>query len=587
MATPNILPQPAKHGAEAAAALRRGRGLFTSIAVFSVFVNLLMLTGPLFMLQVYDRVLASRSEATLAALFILVAALYALMGVLDHARGRIAARIGARFQQALDGRVFDALLRRALDPRERARPASGLRDVESVQRFLSSPTLFAVFDIPWTPVFIAAIFVFHPLLGWVAVAGALILVAVTLANQITTRGPVRQAAAAAAEADAFADAAREQAELIQGLGMRGAVRRRWQAARETALEQQMAGADRTGTFTTGSRTFRFFLQSAMLAAGAWLVLQGQLTPGAMIAGSILLGRALAPVEQAIAGWPLAQRARQGWAALSDLLARTPAPAAPTPLPAPRAILDVHQVTVVPPGEHVATLRMLSLRVEPGEALGVIGASGSGKSTLARAITGIWQPASGKVRLDGATLDQYAPEALGRAIGYLPQEVTLFGATVAQNIARLQEPDPAAVVAAARAAGAHELILSLPEGYDTMIRTGAARLSGGQKSRIGLARAMYGDPAILVLDEPNAHLDAEGQQALNAAIRHIKADGRSVVIMAHRPSGIAECDTILILDHGLRKAYGPRDEVLKAQVKNHAQIARAIGPAGGGAGGQPA
>ncbi|MEM9231584.1 MAG: type I secretion system permease/ATPase [Pseudomonadota bacterium] len=554
----------------------RGRGLFMSIALFSVFVNLLMLTGPLFMLQVYDRVLGSRSEETLTALFVLVALLYALMGVLDYARGRVAARVGAKFQAELDGRVFDALLRRGVAPAERARPATGLKDLESIQRFLGAPVLFAIFDMPWTPIFIFAIFIFHPLLGWLAVCGGVFLICVTLLNQVLTAKPVKEAHAAAAHSDAFSEGAREQSELVQGLGMRPAVLERWKQTRDRALAASVSSSDLTGTFTTITKTFRFFLQSAMLALGAYLVLENELTPGAMIAGSILMGRALAPVEQAIGGWPMFQRARQGWGSLKDLLTRTPAIAPVTQLPAPRAILEAYQVTVVPPGEQVATLRMLSFRLEEGTAMGVIGPSGSGKSTLARAITGIWPVASGKVRLDGATLDQYAPQDLGAAIGYLPQDVSLFAATIAENIARLQaQPDAAKVVEAAKKAGAHNLILGLPDGYDTRLNPGGNRLSGGQRQRIGLARAMYGNPAILVLDEPNANLDAEGQNALNAAIRTMKSEGKSVIIMAHRPSGIAECDTILVMEDGLRKAFGPRDEVLKSQLKNYNQIAGAI------------
>ncbi|MHA3979546.1 type I secretion system permease/ATPase [Halovulum sp. GXIMD14794] len=565
---------------ELANAMGRGRGLFLAIGLFSIFVNLLMLTGPLFMLQVYDRVLGSRSEATLVALFLLVAALYLLMGILDYARGRVAARIGAQFQSDLDGRVFDAVLRRAVVPAERARPATGLKDLEAIQRFMSAPVLFAIFDIPWTPIFILAIFVFHPMLGWLAVTGGLILVGVTLINQLTTSKPVREATIAQAQADAFAEGVREEAELIQGLGMRPAVLRRWKQTRDRALAEQISSSDKTGTFSSITKTFRFFLQSAMLALGAYLVLQGEMTAGAMIAGSILMGRALAPIEQAIGGWPLFQRARQGWGSLKELLAKTPVIPEPTKLPEPRAILEAHQVTVVPPGEQLATLRMLSFRLEEGQALGVIGNSGAGKSTLARVLTGIWQPASGKVRLDGATLDHYSPEDLGKAIGYLPQDVALFGATIAENIARLGEPDPAKVVEAAKKAGAHDLILSLPDGYDTRINPGGSRLSGGQKQRIGLARAMYGDPAILILDEPNANLDAEGQAALNKAIRSMKEKKKSVIIMAHRPSGIAECDLILVMDGGMRKAFGPRDEVLKSQVKNYNQIAGAIAPGGG-------
>ena len=562
---------------EIRSAFGTGRGLFVSIGLFSIFVNLLMLTGPLFMLQVYDRVLSSRSEATLTALFVLVAGLYLLMGILDWARARVASRIGAGFQDRLDKRVFDALLRRSVVPSERARPATGLKDLEAVQRFMGSPVLFAIFDIPWTPIFIFAIFIFHPLMGWLAIAGGLSLITITLANQFLTSRPNREAGAAAAQSDAFAESLREEGELVAGLGMYRSALGRWKAGRDMALATHLTAADKTGTFTTASKTFRFFLQSAMLAVGAYLVLKGQLTPGAMIAGSILLGRALAPVEQAIGGWPQFQRARQGLSALEDLLTATPERPDLTELPRPRAILEAQQVTVIPPGEQAATLRMLSFRLEEGQALGVIGPSGSGKSTLARVLTGIWRPASGKIRLDGATLDQYEAGALGSYLGYLPQDVTLFGATIAENIARLDmNPDPKKVVAAAKKAGAHEMILQFPEGYDTRIHPGGSRLSGGQRQRIGLARAMYDDPVILILDEPNSNLDAEGQAALNAAIRAQKAQGKSVIIMAHRPAGIAECDTILVIEGGMRKAFGPRDEVLKSQIKNYNQIAGAIG-----------
>jgi len=319
-----------------------------------------------------------------------------------------------------------------------------------------------------------------------------------------------------------------------------------------------------------------FLQSAMLALGAYLVLQGELTPGAMIAGSILLGRALSPVEQAIAQWPNVIRAREGWNSLCELLEKTPEDPVRTELPKPRAIMEAQQITVLPPGEQVATLRMASFRLEPGQAMGVIGPSGAGKSTLARAILGIWRPASGKVRLDGASLDNYDNDALGQYIGYLPQDVTLFNGSIAENIARMStQPDAAQVVEAAKKAGAHEMILKMPDGYDTQITSGSGRLSGGQKQRVGLARAMYGDPVILVLDEPNSNLDSAGSEALNGAIRQMKAENKSVIIMAHRPAAIAECDLLLYIENGTRKAFGPRDEVLREQLKNYNQVASAI------------
>jgi ATP-binding cassette subfamily C protein len=551
--------------------------LFWTIAIFSSVVNMLMLTAPLYMLQVYDRVIPSRSTETLVALTILITGLFAVMGVLDYVRGRIAARIGATAQARLDSRVFLAALRRAVLSSERSRPSSALKDLEAVQKLAGSPVLFAVFDMPWAPIFIVAIYTFHPLLGHLALAGMLILVAVTLLTQTFTRGPEQEAAQAQMQGDGFAETVRQQGEMIQALGMRGAAAHRWQQLRSRALAAQLASSDKVSQFSTLTKTFRFFLQSAMLGLGAYIVLLGEMSAGAMIAGSILLGRALAPVEQAVAGWPQVIRARQGWTNLKTLLAATPEQAEVTALPRPRAIVDVVQLTVVPPEQQKASLRMLDFRLAPGQAVGVIGASASGKSTLARALTGIWRPASGSVRLDGAALHHYDPDVLGSYIGYLPQDVVLFDGSVAENIARLSpNPDPAQIVAAAKKAGAHDMILELPQGYDTPVMAGGSRLSGGQKQRIGLARAFYGDPVLLVLDEPNSNLDAAGQDALNLAIRQAKAEGKAIAIMAHRPAGIAECDLILIIENGAAKAFGPRDEVLKAHVRNYAQVASRIG-----------
>ncbi len=553
-------------------------GLFVTVGVFSAVVNILMLTGSIYMLQVYDRVLASGSEATLLALTVLVAALFAVMGVLDYIRTRVAARIGATVQARLDGRVFRAMMRRSVLPAERSRPASGLKDLEAVQRFMGSPVLFAIFDMPWAPFFVALIYFFHPWLGHLAVAGMVVLIIITVLNQMLTRKPEAEANVATMQGDGFAETVRQQGEMIQALGMRNAVQDRWSVLREKAVTAQLSSSDLVGQFSTFSKTFRFFLQSAMLGLGAYVVLLGEMTAGAMIAGSILLGRALAPVEQAIGGWPMLLRARHGWGQLKTLLEGTPDEPELTALPRPRAYLDINQLTVFPPDQQKASLRMLEFNVTPGQALGVIGPSASGKSTLARVLTGIWRPASGAVRLDGAALDHYDPDVLGRYVGYLPQDVALFDGTVTDNIARLdRNPDPEAVVRAAKQAGAHEMILQLPHGYDTPVSAGGARLSGGQKQRIGLARAFYGDPVYLVLDEPNSNLDSAGQDALNLAIRHAKAEGKVVIIMAHRPAGIAECDLILVIDNGTAKAFGPRDEVLKANVRNYAAVAGRIAP----------
>ncbi|MEX0370442.1 MAG: type I secretion system permease/ATPase [Tateyamaria sp.] len=566
--------------AELKAARKKSRGLYWAVALFSLFANLLMLTGPMYMLQVYDRVLGSRSEETLIALSLLVVFLYGVMGLLDFTRGRVMARVGARFQADLDRRVFDAVVRKSAVAPD-LRTQSGLADLEAVQRFLTSPVLMAFFDLPWTPIFIAAIFMFHPMLGWLAVVGGAVLILIALTNQILSRVPQLKAGQAGQVASAMSDQLRIEAEMVQAMGMRGAAFDRWQTARGSALDEQIKATDIGGGFTSLTKTLRLFLQSAMLGLGAYLVLQNEMTPGAMIAGSILLGRALAPIELMLTQWPVVQRSSKGWSALAELLGAVPPETPRTTLPKPKARLVAKSLTVVPPGEKTAALRGLNFELPPGNAMGVIGPSGAGKSTLARCLTGVWRPAGGSIRLDSAALDQYAPDVLGMHIGYLPQRVQLFDGTIAENIARLSSaPDDQKVVAAAQKADAHKMILELPEGYDTRINSGQQRLSGGQIQRIGLARALYDDPVILVLDEPNSNLDNEGTMALNQAIRAAKADGRSVIIMAHRPAAIQECDLLLVIDNGVRTGFGPKDEVLKSMVKNHEQIQRAPAAAGG-------
>ncbi|MGB3753120.1 MAG: type I secretion system permease/ATPase, partial [Parerythrobacter sp.] len=531
--------------------------------------------------QVYDRVLGSRSEETLLALFVLMAFLFLIMGILDFARGRILARIGARFQSRLDRRVFAATLRRAaMAPDRDDAQQNNLRDLEAVQRLLSAPVLTAFFDLPWTPVFLAAIALFHPWLGWLAIGGGGVLVVVAIVNQMTTTGPVARANGATMQAERMSEQIRQEAEMVRSLGMQHATFERWQKLRENSLTQTITSSDLGGGFTAMTRTFRLFLQSAMLGLGAYLVLQSQMTPGGMIAASILMGRALAPIDMAIGQWSLMQRARQGWNSLAGLLGSVGEEPPRTALPKPRARLAVVQATVIPPGQTQASLRMVSFDVQPGEAVGVIGPSGSGKSTLARAIVGVWRLSGGKIRLDGAALDQYEPDVLGQHIGYLPQRVQLFDGTIAENIARLStQPDDAAVVRAAQKAAAHNMILELPDGYDTRVGPAGGRLSGGQVQRIGLARALYGEPVVLVLDEPNSNLDNEGSEALNVATRQIKAEGGAVLIMAHRPAAIQECDRLLVLENGMRRAFGPRDEVLQGTVSNHAEISQRTGTGG--------
>ena len=565
--------------AELRAVRRESRGLYWFAGIFSFFVNMLMLTGPLYMLQVYDRVLGSRSLETLVALSVLVAFLFLMMGLLDYVRGRIMARVGARFQAKLDQRVFDAVVRRSsLMPDEKSE--TGLRDLESIQRLLSSPVLMAVFDIPWAPVFFAAIFVFHPWLGILALIGGGFLILMTVINQITTKLPTARAQMAAMRSNDMSNELRKEAEMLTALGMRDHAFARWQERRAEALAEQIGSSDLSGTFTAITKTFRLFLQSAMLGLGAYLVLQGELTPGAMIAGSILMGRALAPVELAIGQWAMVQQATRGWHSLAELLGEIPPRAQRMDLPRPEAKLEVIQVTVAAPGERTPALRGVNFTLPAGHAVGVIGPSGAGKTTLARAISGVWPVAAGKIRLGGATLDQFEPDVLGQHIGYLPQRVQLFDGTIAENIAKLQtDYDAQQVVAAAKKAAAHEMIMKLPEGYDTKIGMVASKLSGGQLQRIGLARAMYGNPVLLVLDEPNSNLDNEGSEAVNTAIREVKKAGGSVLVMAHRPAAIKECDLLLMLENGTMRAYGPKEKVLREVVQNHGEIAQSKGMGG--------
>lgn len=552
-------------------ARREGRAAYWFVAVFSFFANLLMLTGPLYMLQVYDRVLGSKSEETLVALTIIVAFLYGMMGLLDFTRSRIMARVGMQFQAHLDRRVFEASVRKsALLPDENS--ATGSRDLETVQRFMTSPVLMAFFDLPWTPVFLFGIALFHPWLGILAVSGGAILVFIALLNQMMLRKPVASGTNASIQAESISGQICNNAEMIQSMGMLSAAFNRWQVARGNARRGQLEYADVGGMFSSTTKAFRLFLQSAMLGLGAYLVLQNEVTPGAMIAGSILLGRGLAPIELMIGQWVLVESSRKSWRKLSNLLGAMPPIAECTPLPRPKARLEAQQISILPPGQKQLALRGVSFTLNPGQALGVIGPSGSGKSTLARALTGVWHPVSGKIRLDGASLEQYSPEMLGQYVGYLPQTVQLFDGTVTENIARLsQDPDPEKVVSAARMADAHDMILKLPNGYNTLISGAGGQLSGGQAQRVGLARAIYGDPVILVLDEPNSNLDNEGSIALNKAIHAMKKKGCAILIMAHRPSAIQQCEFLLMLDAGQRTAFGPKDEVLAAVAANHKKI----------------
>ncbi|WP_431297990.1 type I secretion system permease/ATPase [Tabrizicola sp. BL-A-41-H6] len=548
--------------------------------VFSVFVNLLMLTAPLYMLQVYDRVLVSRSSETLVALSLLAAGMFVLMGVIDHARSRITARIAARLQTSLDGRVLTAALARLRAVPNDSAAHSAQNDINEIARFWASPAFLAILDTPWTPLFIAAIFVFHPWLGWLAASGGALLLLAGWLNQRATDKPMLNANRAALAADRQSDALKAEVDVTYALGMAPAALARWRAQRELAQRHSLLAADIAGRWAVFTRTFRLFLQSAMLGLAAYLAIGGQVSGGAMIASSILMGRALQPLEMIVAQWATVARARQARLRLAALLANAPADPQRTPLPRPTARLEVAGLTIVPPGGNAPLLRGIGLDLSAGQAMGVIGGSGAGKSVLARALTGIWKPVAGHIRLGGATLDQYEPSVLGRAIGYLPQRVILFEGTVAENISRLDTgADPAHIVAAAHLAAAHDMILRLPQGYDTIVGPGGGGLSGGQMQRIGLARALYGNPVMLVLDEPDSSLDVEGSTALAQAIRGAKASGAIVLIMAHRPAALQDCESLLVLKDGKVAAMGPRDSVLREMVRNASDITRIFAQAG--------
>lgn len=540
-------------------ALATSAPVFGVAGIFSLFINLLMLTGPIFMLQVYDRVLTSRSGTTLAMLVMVASVLLAVMVALEVLRSRLLVRAAVRIDEKLKSRLFGALM----DLRLKSATASaqeGLRDLDTVRQFLSGNGLSALFDAPWMPLYLVIIFLFHPLLGAVAAGGAVALFLLAVASDVFTRRATEEGALALAGANRMAEAGFGNAEVVRAMGMTPALRARWLARRDEALTQNVRAADRLATITALSKGVRLFLLVAILAAGAGLAIEQIISPGVMIAASIMMGRALSPVEQAIGNWRGLVAARAAMKRIAALLVELPAPDPAMPLPAPKGHLAVENVIASAPGAEQPVIKRLSFMLAPGEALGVIGPSASGKSCLARLLVGVWRPSAGHVRLDGAELAARAD--LGRHVGYLPQTVELFEGTVSENIARFEcTAAPEMIVQAAAQAGAHEMIMRLPKGYDTEIGLAGAALSAGQRQRIGLARALYGAPALIVLDEPNANLDGEGETGLIAALRACKERGQTLVVMAHRPSAVMTVDRILVLRDGAAQALGPRDEVL--------------------------
>ena len=561
MRQPIQRPNPSQRS-ELSQALASCRGAFVATALMSGMSNILMLTGAIFMLEIYDRVLPSRSIPTLVALIALASGLFLAQGLLDIIRGRVLIRVGNRLDEQLSERVYDTVLRLPLKVGNRSDGLQPLRDLDSVRSFLSGAGPTALFDLPWLPIYLAICFAFHPYIGLTALAGAVILGVLTLMTELMTREPTRSATGFAMTRTSLAEAGRRNAEALRAMGMSRPSAAQWSEANRKYMISQQRASDVAGGFGSMSRVLRMMLQSCVLAVGAYLVINQQATAGIIIAGSILAARALAPVDLAIGNWKGFVAARQSWERLTRLLAMFPEQKMPMALQPPAKSLAVETVAAVPPGTERVVVQDVSFALQSGHGLGIIGPSGSGKSSLARLLIGVWEPARGRVRLDGASIDQWSPDALGPHIGYLPQDVELMAGTVAQNIARFASPlDADAVIAAATAAGVHSLIVGLPEGYETPVGESGSGLSAGQAQRIALARALYGDPFLVVLDEPNSNLDAEGDEALSHAIMGVRARGGIVVVVAHRPSAIASVDQLLMMNQGRAQGFGPKEEIL--------------------------
>ena len=549
--------------------MTRLRPVLVGVAVISALINVLMLTGSIYMLQVYDRVLGSGSVPTLVGLFVIVVVLYAFLGLYDFLRARLLSRAAVRLDAAVSGDVYHAHLCSGVPGTADAAGTQPMRDLDTVRGFIASPGMQGLFDIPFTPLFLAVLFIIHPWLGLLTIGGSVVVAGATLLNRLTSRGHIARTLALDAAARDFAEGSRRGAEAVIAMGMDRSLTARWQRMHVDALAAAQGSSDPAEALTAFSKAFRMLLQSAILTLGAYLVLQHEMSAGMIIASSILSGRALAPVDQAIGQLRAITGAQAAHARLKAFFAaRAAMPAARMDLPRPTGRITVGNLTKLAPGparkDRARLLTQVSFGLEPGDGLGVIGSSASGKSTLARLLVGAWQADAGDIRLDGAALDQWDNAALGRHIGYMPQTLDLLPGTVRENISRFDpEATATAVIAAARMAGVHDMILQLEKGYDTQIggAGGNAALSGGQIQRLALARAVYGDPAIVVLDEPNANLDADGDDALCAAILSLRKAGTTVIVMAHRPSAIAAVNKILMLRHGTVAQFGEKGAVM--------------------------
>jgi PrtD family type I secretion system ABC transporter len=545
------------------AAVRDCRRVLWSVALFSAMVNMLMLAGPLYMLQVYDRVLTSRSVPTLVALSVLLCGAFALQAFMDMVRSRIITRSAGFLDEHLTAVVHTAVIRLSAASHQAGEMHEPVRDLDQIRTFLGGQGPIAIVDLPWIPAFLLICGLIHPWLGVLSLVGAVMLTGATLLTEWASRAPAREANRNARARSIMMEAARRNSETTIAMGLEPALTERWLALNVGYLAAIQRASDVVSFYSSLSKVMRMMLQSAALGLGAYLVIRGELMPGAMIASSITMSRALAPIETAIANWRGFVAARDSVGRLAHVLARVGTNPVRTVLPKPRTSLIAESVTVMSPGGTAAIVSNVNFALAAGEVMGIIGPSGSGKTSLVRALVGVWPPARGTVRIDGAALADWPPEIIGRDLGYLSQAVDLFDGTVAENIARMAvESDDSAVVYAAEAACAHEMILRLPNSYDTRIGQGGSILSAGQRQRVALARALYRDPFLIVLDEPNANLDGEGETALLQAIRDAKARGAIVILIAHRTGLLAVCDKVLVLRDGTQHAFGPCHEILR-------------------------
>jgi ATP-binding cassette subfamily C protein len=556
-----LLKRPAS--ADIADALRQCWSAFWSVAIFSGVVNVLMLTGPLYMLQVYDRVLASRSIPTLVALTVILIIAFAFQGAFDLLRSRIVIRASALFDRRISGIVHSAVIRLGNQTRNASEALQPVRDLDQIRQFLTGTGPIAIVDLPWTPIFLVICFLIHPAIGVLSLGSALLLLSLTVLTERASQTPARTVAQDAGLRSSMIESDRRNSETAIAMGMADILGRRWTSVNDRYVAAIGRSSDVVGSYGSLTKILRMLLQSFILGLGAYFVIKQEMSAGAMVAASIMMGRALAPIETAIANWRSFLAARQSIERLSQTLAVKKPDYGTTELPAPTRSLEVEQVTVAAPGANSAIVTNVSFALASGDVLGVIGPSGSGKTSLVRTLVGIWPAVRGTIRLDAAALNQWTPESRGKHIGYVSQGIELFDGTIAENISRMTlTADDNAIIQAAKAAGAHDMILRLPGGYDAKIGDAGSALSGGQRQRIALARALFNNPFLVVLDEPASNLDSEGDLALQQAIRRLKANGSIVILIAHRQSALSECDKVLFLSNGLQQAFGPRDEILQ-------------------------